>query len=109
MKHFAMGDIVWKAAAGSSIRTALIDTADYTVNLATHEFRDTGTIATVAQEETSANMTLIDAATGGVMDANDVTFTATAGDQCECEKRTYSRHTQPRSTSSPYFLTRRWM
>lgn len=83
MKHFAMGDIVWKAAGGSNIQIALVDTADYTVNLATHEFRGTGTIATAAQEEISANMTLIDAANDGVVDANDVTFVATAGDQCE--------------------------
>lgn len=83
MKHFALGDIVWKASAGSAIRTTLVDTADYTVDLTTHEFRSTGTIATVAQEETSADMTLIDAASDGVVDANDVTFTATSGDQCE--------------------------
>lgn len=83
MKHFALGDIAWKASGGSNIRSALVDAADYTANLATHEFRDTGTISTAAQEETSANMTLIDAATDGVVDANDVTFTGTTGDQCE--------------------------
>lgn len=84
MKHFAMGDIVWKASGGSDIRTTLVDTADYTVNLTTHEFRDTGTISAAAQEESMASgMTLVDAAVDGVVDANDVTFTATAGDQCE--------------------------
>ena len=82
MKHFAFGDIVWKASGGSTISTTLVDTADYTVDLTTHEFRGTGTIATAAQEETG-NLTLIDAATDGVVDANDITFTATTGDQCE--------------------------
>lgn len=83
IKHFALGDIVWKAAAGSNIRTALVDTADYAVNLASHEFRSTGTISAAAQEETSGNMTLVDAATDGVVDATDVTFTGTTGDTCE--------------------------
>ena len=31
----------------------------------------------------SGNLTLIDAAADGIVDANDVTFTATSGDQCE--------------------------
>ena len=83
MKHFAFGDIIWKATSGSNIQAALVDSADYTVDLANHEFRGTGTIATVAQEEISGNFTLIDAASDGVVDANDITFTATSGDQCE--------------------------
>lgn len=82
VKHFALGNILWKAAAGSAIRTGLVDTADYAVDLANHEFRDaTGLAAGV--EEISGDMTLIDAAVDGVVDANDVTFTGTAGDQCE--------------------------
>lgn len=81
MKHFAQGNIVWKATGGSAIRTALIDTFDYTVDLTTHEFLSS--VAAVAREETSGNMTLIDAANDGIVDANDVTFTATAGDPCE--------------------------
>ena len=83
MKHFAFGDIVWKATGGSNIAAALVDSADYTVDLVNHEFRNTSTIATVAQEETSGNFTLIDAAADGVVDANDITFVATTGDQCE--------------------------
>lgn len=83
MMHWARGDVAWKASGGSNIQSALVDSADYTVDLTAHEFRSTGTIATVAQEEISANMTLIDAALDGVVDANDVTFTATSGDQCE--------------------------
>ena len=82
MKHFARGNIVWLASGGSAIRTALVDTADYTVDLTTHEFRDaTGLSAGI--EETSSNMTLVDAATDGIVDANDVTFTSTTGDACE--------------------------
>jgi hypothetical protein len=81
MMHFARGDIVWKAAGGSNIVTALIDSADYTVDLVNHEFRTS--VPGAAQEETSANMTLIDAASDGVVDANDVTFTGTSGDTCE--------------------------
>lgn len=83
MKHFALGDIAWKLSGGSNIVTTLVDTADYTVDLANHEFRGTGTISTAAQEETSGNMTLVDAATDGVVDASDVTFAGTTGDQCE--------------------------
>lgn len=82
MKHFARGNILWLLSGGTNIRSALVDTADYTVDLTTHEFRDaTGLSAGI--EETSANMTLVDAATDGIVDASDVTFSATAGDTCE--------------------------
>lgn len=81
MRAFARGEVVWKAAAGSNIRTALVDTADYTVDLAAHDFMDD--VLAAAREETSGNMTLVDAAVDGIVDASDVTFTATAGDQCE--------------------------
>jgi hypothetical protein len=81
MKHIAFGDVIWKAAGGSNIRATLGDAADYTVDLAAHEF--VSSVAAAAQEEISGNMTLIDAADNGVLDANDVTFVATAGDQCE--------------------------
>lgn len=82
MRHFALGDIAWKATGGSTIRCGLVDSADYTVDLVNHEFRNaTGLAAGI--EEISGNMTLIDAAADGVVDANDVTFTATAGDQSE--------------------------
>ena len=82
IKHFARGDILWKNSAGSNIKAALVDAADYTVNLATHEFRDATGLST-GIEETSANMTLTDAAVDGVCDASDVTFTGTTGDTCE--------------------------
>lgn len=82
VKHFALGDIVWKAAGGSDVRTGLVDTADYTVDLANHEFRDAAGLA-AGIEETSGAMTKVDAAQDGVVDANDVVFVATAGDTCE--------------------------
>ncbi len=89
IKHFARGNMKWindatpTAAEDTLFTTALVDTADYTVNLATHEFRTVATITAAAQEETSGAMTLTDAAVDGVCDASDVTFTGTAGDQCE--------------------------
>jgi len=81
MQAFAQGAVVWKASGGSNVRTALVDTADYTVDLATHNFMDD--VAAGSREETSSNMTLIDAAVDGIVDANDVTFTGTSGDTCE--------------------------
>jgi hypothetical protein len=81
MRGFARGESVWKASGGDAFRTALIDTADYTVNLSTHDFLDD--VAAGAREETSGNMTLIDPAGDGILDANDVAFVGTAGDQCE--------------------------
>lgn len=89
LKHFARGNLKWIADASptsaedDAFRVALVDTADYTVNLTTHEFRDTGTISAAAQEETSGLLTLVDAAADGVLDASDVTFTGTSGDTCE--------------------------
>lgn len=88
MKHAARGNFKWindaspTSAEDNAFRTHLVDTADYTVDLANHEFRDaTGLAAGI--EETSGLMTLTDAAADGVLDASDVTFTGTAGDACE--------------------------
>lgn len=81
MQAFAQGAVVWKAAGGSNIRSALVDTADYAVDLALHDFMND--VAAASREETSANMTLIDAAVDGIVDANDVTFLSTSGDPCE--------------------------
>lgn len=82
VKHFARGNVLWLASGGSTIKTYLVDAADYTVDLANHEFRDaTGLAAGI--EETSAAMTLVDAAVDGVCDASDVVFTGTTGDTCE--------------------------
>lgn len=88
LKHFARGNLAWindgtpTSGENDAFRTALVDTADYTVNLATHEFRDATGLST-GIEETSGLMTLTDAAADGVLDASDVTFTGTTGDNCE--------------------------
>lgn len=81
LKHWGRGEIAWKSTGGSNIQVALVDTADYTVNLITHEFRSS--VPLIGQEEVSGNMSLIDVASDFVVDANDVTFTGTTGDQCE--------------------------
>ena len=84
MKHFAFGDIVWKAIRRqrrSRPRSSTPPTTPSTsppTNSATP-----APSATIAHEEISGNFTLIDAAADGVVDANDITFTATSGDQCE--------------------------
>ena len=88
MKHVARGNFKWifdaspTSAEDDAFRTALVDTADYTVNLATHEFRDAAGLA-AGIEETSGLMTLTDGAADGIIDASDVTFTGTTGDNCE--------------------------
>lgn len=62
------------------IRAILIDTDDYAVNLATHDFLDD--IPVAAREEVSGALTAKDT-TAGVFDAADVSFPAAAGDPCE--------------------------
>lgn len=83
MKHFALGDIVWKLSGGSDVRACLVDSADYTVDLVNHEFRNATGLAAGIEETMAAGMTKVDAAADGVVDASDVTFTSTAGDTCE--------------------------
>lgn len=87
-KHFAFGDVVWKAAGGSTIRAFLVDSADYTVDTVGHEFLSSVTIAgreggTGTGYNQGALLTLIDAADGGILDAADTTFSAVSGDQAE--------------------------
>lgn len=63
----------------ATMTVVLIDTADYTANLSTHDFFDD--VAAAAREEsaTLASTTVTD----GVFDATDTTFSAAAGDPCE--------------------------
>jgi hypothetical protein len=87
-KHFAFGDIVWKAAAGSTIRCFIVDSADYTVDTSAHEFlSDVPAAAREGGSGTGYNqgalMTLIDAADDGILDAADTTMSAVTGDQAE--------------------------
>jgi hypothetical protein len=71
-------DIDWTV---NDIRPVLVDAADYTINLATHDFYDDIPVgARVAVGAASiANKT----ATNGVADGDDYTFTAVTGDPCE--------------------------
>jgi hypothetical protein len=74
---FLDGDLDWSA---NDIKVYLIDTADYTVNLATDQFASI--IAGAAKVATSANLAG-KTVTNGVADANDITFTSVTGDPCE--------------------------
>lgn len=88
---FLNGDIDWTA---DNIRIILIDNADYTVNLATHDFLDD--IPAGARVAVSGNLAG-KTSTAGVADANDVTLTAVTGDQSE--SIVIYQHTGTESTS----------
>jgi hypothetical protein len=76
-QKFLEGAIAWLT---DTIKCVLIDAADYTVNLATHEFlSDVPSGARVGTPQTLAGKT----STTGVADANDVTFPSVTGDQSE--------------------------
>jgi hypothetical protein len=80
--RFARGDILWKAAAGSTIRVCLVKD-DYTPSLSTHEFfSDLGAnVVGNAGSATRTNcptMTLLDPS-AGVCDGDDVTLTLVPG------------------------------
>jgi hypothetical protein len=62
------------------IKCVLVDANDYTVDLAEDEFLSD--IPVGARVATSANLTG-KSTTGGIFDADDATFTAPTGDQCE--------------------------
>ena len=65
------------------VRAILGDVADYTVDLALHDFLDD--IPAAAREETSAALgsKTSDSPEGGVFDAANVTWTGASGDPCE--------------------------
>lgn len=66
--------------SSDTIKVVLIDAADYTVNLSTHEFlSDVPGAALVGTAQTLASKTV----TSGIFDAADVTFTAVTGDPSE--------------------------
>jgi hypothetical protein len=74
---FLDGSIDWDT---DDIRIALLDAADYTPNLATHDFLDDVPAgARVAVSSSLSSKT----ATDGVADAADVTLTSVSGDQFE--------------------------
>lgn len=74
---FLTGDIAWDT---DTIRAVLIDSADYTVNLATDNFLND--IPAAARVATAALASKTTDGTG-VADAADVTFSAVTGDQSE--------------------------
>lgn len=74
---FLEGNIDW---VSDNIKVTLVDTNDYTVDLATHEFYSS--IPLVARISTSSDLTS-KSATNGVADAGDVTFSAVTGDVSE--------------------------
>ena len=88
---FLDGSIDWDT---DDIRAILIDTDDYTVNLATHDnLDDIPAGARVAVSGALTGKTV----TGGVADANDVTWSAVTGDQSEAI--VLYKHTGTESTS----------
>lgn len=63
-----------------TIKCVLLDSADYTASLSTHDFlNDVPVAARVGTPQTLGSKTF----TAGVFDAADVTFTAVTGDPCE--------------------------
>ena len=74
---FAGGAIDWDT---DNIKLVLIDTADYTVNLATHDNLDD--IPAAARVATSGNLASKTVA-AGVADAADLTLSAVTGDPSE--------------------------
>lgn len=89
---FLNADIDWTA---DDIRAILIDTGNYTVNLATHDFlNDVGGSARVATSGAFSGKTT----TAGVADANNVTFTAVSG--ASVEAIIIYKHTGTEATSN---------
>lgn len=74
---FLDGSIDWDT---DNIKAVLVDTADYTVNLSTHDNLDD--IPSGARVATSGNLAS-KTVTAGVADAADITFSAVTGDPCE--------------------------
>jgi hypothetical protein len=65
-----------------TIKVTLIDTGNYTVNLSTHQYMNTNTVAAAAKvgsPQTLGSKTV----TAGVADAADVTFSAVSGASVE--------------------------
>ena len=73
---FLLGDIDWVA---DTIKIVLVDAADYTVDLAAHDFLDDVPAGARIATATLANKTAV----AGVADADDVTFVNVSGDQSE--------------------------
>jgi predicted naringenin-chalcone synthase len=91
LEGFLDGSIDWDT---DDIRVILIDTADYTVDLAAHDYlNDIPSAARVAVSAALTGKTVAN----GVADAADVTFSAVTGDSCEAI--VLYKHTGTESTS----------
>jgi hypothetical protein len=89
---FLNGQIDW---LNDDIRVILVDSADYAVNLATHNFLDdVGVAARVAVSSSLLSKT----STDGVADAADISFTMVTGDPSEA--LIIYKHTGTESTSN---------
>jgi len=76
-RRFLEGQIAWLT---DTIKAVLVDTANYAVNLSTHQFlSDIPAAARVAISPALTNKT----STAGVADADDVTFTGVTGASVE--------------------------
>lgn len=75
---FLTGGIDWE---NDTIKCTLVDIADYTVDLALHDFFDDIVVVPAAEVATVALATKT--AVDGVADAADITFTGVTGDQSE--------------------------
>lgn len=75
LNEFALGNCAWKASGGSTIEAIMVD-AGYTFSAAHTTLSDITSTARHTNDGGSAvALTLIDAASGGVLDANDISFT----------------------------------
>jgi len=89
---FAEGDVQWKSG-GDTFKVILIDTADYSKDLANDEY-----LSSIPGPARVAIATMtVSPVVAGVLDASDVTFTAVSGD--ECEALVIYQHTGTESTS----------
>jgi hypothetical protein len=78
-ESFLKGEISW---SGDNIKSVVVDSADYTPNLATDQFLSDVAAAGRATNGTSVNLTS-KTTTNGSADAADVTLTAVTGDISE--------------------------
>ena len=75
LNEFAKGNVVWLASGGSTIEAIMVDSG-YTFSAAHTTLSDVPSTARHTNDGGSAvALTLIDAASGGVLDANDISFT----------------------------------
>ena len=76
-ENFLNGNVDW---TNDDIKVTLVDSADYSRDLANDDFYDD---VTVAGREAVSSAFTTKTTTAGVADADDVTFSTVSGDQCE--------------------------